>query len=105
MRPEWPPRRDELFPPLRIGSIVRSAKTPVVAGEQGLCVGCGIATLSISYYDLGTATGKMAAKVLTGEADISKIREAGYDSPQWSLEDAVADYVRNHLVTGKRLGD
>ena len=39
------------------------------------------------------------------EADISKVREAGYDSPQWSLEDAVADYVRNHLVTGNRLGD
>lgn len=41
-----------------IGSIVRSAKTPVVAGEQGICVGCGIATLSISYYDLGYKTGE-----------------------------------------------
>jgi putative ABC transport system substrate-binding protein len=29
-----------------------------------------VATLSISYYDLGVATGKMAAKVLKGE-DIS----------------------------------
>ena len=27
--------------------------------------GCGVATLSISYYDLGVATGKMAAKILT----------------------------------------
>ena len=33
--------------------------------------GCGVATLSISYYDLGYTTGEMAAKVLTGEADIS----------------------------------
>lgn len=54
-----------------IGSIVLSAGTPVVAGEQGLCAGCGIATLSISYYDLGCKTGEMAAQVLTGEADIS----------------------------------
>ena len=54
-----------------IGSIVRSAKTPVVAGEQGICVGCGIATLSISYYDLGYKTGEMAAQILKGEADIS----------------------------------
>ena len=54
-----------------IGSIVLNAGTPVVAGEQGICSGCGIATLSISYYDLGYKTGEMAAQVLTGEADIS----------------------------------
>jgi len=29
--------------------------------------------LSISYYDLGVATGKMAVKVLTGESDISEM--------------------------------
>ena len=39
--------------------------------EEGICSGCGVATLSISYYDLGYTTGEMAAKVLTGEADIS----------------------------------
>ena len=42
-------------------------KVPVIAGEEGICGGCGVATLSISYYDLGVATGKMAAKILTGE--------------------------------------
>ena len=54
-----------------IGNIVVAQKVPVVAGEQGICSGCGVATLSISYYDLGVTTGKMAAKILTGEADIS----------------------------------
>ena len=54
-----------------IGNIVKGAKTPVVAGESGICAACGVATLSISYYDLGSATGKMAAKILTGQADIS----------------------------------
>ena len=54
-----------------IDGICRPAGVPVIAGEVGICSGCGIATLSISYYDLGYATGKMAAKVLTGEADIS----------------------------------
>lgn len=44
---------------------------PVFAGEEGICSGCGVATLSISYYDIGYKTGEMAAKVLTGEADIS----------------------------------
>ncbi len=54
-----------------IDNICRPAKIPVVTGEEGLCKGCGVATLSISYYDLGMATGKMAAKILTGESDIS----------------------------------
>ena len=54
-----------------IANVVIPAKVPVVAGESGICSGCGVATLSISYYDLGYATGKMAAKILKGEADIS----------------------------------
>ena len=47
--------------------------TPVIAGEEGICKGCGVATLSISYYDLGVATGKMAAKILKGEAKVEEM--------------------------------
>ncbi len=54
-----------------IGNIVTAQKVPVIAGEQGICLGCGVATLSISYYDLGYKTGEMAVRVLTGEADIA----------------------------------
>ena len=54
-----------------IDSICQAAGVPIIAGEEGICAGCGVATLSISYYDLGVATGKMAAKILKGEADIS----------------------------------
>ena len=56
-----------------IANVVIPAKVPVVAGEGGICSGCGVVTLSIDYYDLGVATGKMAAKVLTGEANISEM--------------------------------
>lgn len=56
-----------------IGNIVTADKTPVIAGEAGICGGCGIATLSISYYDLGYKTGEMAAKILKGEANISEM--------------------------------
>ena len=56
-----------------IDNICRPAKIPVIAGEEGICSGCGIATLSISYYDLGYTTGLMAAKILKGEADISTL--------------------------------
>ena len=44
---------------------------PVITGESGLCSGCGVATLSIDYYDLGYTTGEMAADILQGEADIT----------------------------------
>lgn len=54
-----------------INNVCLPAGVPIIAGEEGICSGCGVATLSISYYDLGVATGKMAAKVLTGEGDIS----------------------------------
>lgn len=47
------------------------AKIPVIAGEQGICTGCGIATLSISYYDIGYKAGEMAYDVLANGADIS----------------------------------
>ena len=54
-----------------VDNICQPAGIPVVAGEAGICGGCGVATLSISYYDLGVTTGKMAAQILKGEADIS----------------------------------
>ena len=54
-----------------IRNVVETEKVPVVAGEEGLCAGCGVATLSISYYDLGVATGKMAYEILVNGADVS----------------------------------
>ena len=54
-----------------IHGTIADKKVPVIAGEEGICSACGIATLSIDYYDLGYATGEMAAKILTGEADIA----------------------------------
>ena len=54
-----------------INNICKPANIPVIAGEEGICGGCGVATLSISYYDLGVGTGQMAAKILKGEADIA----------------------------------
>ena len=54
-----------------IDSICRPAGIPIIAGEEGICAGCGVATLSISYYDLGYTTGEMAAAILKGEANIS----------------------------------
>ena len=55
-----------------IDNICRGVK-PVFAGEEGICGGCGVATLSISYYDIGYKTGEMAADILTGKAKVSEM--------------------------------
>lgn len=54
-----------------IANIVLPAKVPVVAGEEGICSGCGVATLTISYYDIGRKTGEMALDILLNGADIA----------------------------------
>ena len=56
-----------------IGNVVIPAKLPVVVGEEGICRGCGVATLTISYYDIGYATGEMAYEILANGADVSKM--------------------------------
>ncbi|MEE1196601.1 MAG: ABC transporter substrate-binding protein [Lachnospiraceae bacterium] len=56
-----------------INNICQPAGIPVVAGEEGICSGCGVATLSISYYDLGYATGEMAVRILSEGEDISEM--------------------------------
>lgn len=54
-----------------IANVVLPAKVPVVAGESGICTGCGVATLSIDYYQLGYTTGEMAYEILVNGGDIS----------------------------------
>jgi len=38
-------------------------------------------------------------------ADMQKIRDAGYTQRIMSLEDGIKDYVKNYLVSNKRLGN
>ena len=53
-----------------INNIATPAKCPIFAGEEATCKGCGYATLSISYYNIGAVTGEMAAEILLGTSDI-----------------------------------
>ena len=75
-----------------IDSICEPAKVPVIAGEEGICSGCGIATLSISYYDLGYTTGKMAVRILRDGEDISAmpIEYAEIQTPKYNKQNCEA---------------
>lgn len=54
-----------------INNVCLPAGVPIIAGEEGICSGCGVATLSISYYDIGYQSGLMAYEILVNGADVS----------------------------------
>ena len=74
-----------------IANIVLTEGTPVIAGEQELCRGCGVATLSIDYYNLGFATGKMAVRVLRDGEDITKMAIENDPNPQKFFNPTICD--------------
>ena len=51
-----------------IKNVTVPAGIPVIAGEEGICQGA-LATLSISYYDIGQAAGEMAYEILVNGKD------------------------------------
>lgn len=52
-----------------INEIVSAKNIPVIACEEGICIGCGVATLSISYYSIGQKAGEMAYEILVNGAN------------------------------------
>ncbi|HFI0453192.1 TPA: tryptophan ABC transporter substrate-binding protein [Streptococcus suis] len=47
-------------------SVANKTKTPIFTSVEDMVEGGGIASVTLSQYDLGVATGKMAAKILDG---------------------------------------
>lgn len=64
-----------------INNITLEKKIPVICGEEGTCVACGVATLTINYYELGVTTAKMAAAILTGEKNIEEMPIQYFENP------------------------
>ena len=56
-----------------VNNVCVPAGVPVIAGEEGICKGCGVATLSISYYDIGYKAGEMAYDILVNGSDVSQM--------------------------------
>ena len=64
-----------------IGNIAEPANVPIITGEEGPCKICGVATLTINYYDLGKTSGEMAAKILKGESKIADMAVEYFPNP------------------------
>ncbi|SCW54877.1 putative ABC transport system substrate-binding protein [Ruminococcaceae bacterium YRB3002] len=76
-----------------INNVALPAGIPIVAGEEGIMKGCGVATLSIDYYGLGRTTGEMAADILTGKSDISTLPIAYYPNPVKKYNPAICEQL------------
>lgn len=76
-----------------IDSICRPAGVPIIAGEADTCAGCGIATMSIDYYDLGYKTGEMAVDILKNGADITTMKI------EYTPEDKVSYLYNEEICT------
>ena len=74
-----------------IHQICSNANLPVVCGEEGICKGCGVITLSISYYNLGLKTGQMAVEILKDGKDISKMPIAYDEHPVKKYNPAICE--------------
>lgn len=74
-----------------IDAVCRPAKLPVICGEEGICKGCGVATLSIDYFNLGVKTGQMAVEILKDKKDISKMAIAYDENPVKKFNKALAE--------------
>ena len=74
-----------------INNVVLPTKTPIIAGEAGICSGCGIATLSIDYYNIGKKTGEMAVEILKNGADISEMAIQYDEAPVKKYNKTICD--------------
>ena len=63
-----------------INNVCLPAGVPIIAGEEGICGGCGVATLSINYYDIGYKAGEMGYDVLVNGADITTMEIASAEN-------------------------
>ena len=75
-----------------INNVALPAGVPIVAGEEGIMSGCGVATLSINYYDLGRTTGEMAVRILNGK-DISTMPIEYFQGPVKEYNPALCEQL------------
>ena len=83
-----------------ISAVALPVGVPIICGEEGICSGCGVATLSIDYYELGRTTGQMAVKILKGEADVSDMAIEYYPNPVKKYNEDIASQLNVTIPEG-----
>ncbi len=76
-----------------VSNICAPAGIPVICGEEGMCGAGGLATVSISYYDIGYVCGEMAYDILVNGADVSAMPIGYAASPEKKFNPDFADAI------------
>ena len=64
-----------------VRNICEPAGIPIIAGEENMCANGGLATVSISYYNIGYVCGQQAVAILRDGADVSAMPIAYASNP------------------------
>ncbi len=83
-----------------INNVAEPAGVPIINGEVFPCKICGVATLSIDYYDLGRTTGEMAARILTGEENVSEMPIEYFEKPEKLFNPTLAEAMNVTIPEG-----
>ena len=76
-----------------IRNVVVVEKKAIVGGDEGICSGCGVATICINYYDLGYATGEMAYEILVNGANIAEMPVQFSPNPLKKYNPELCEYL------------
>lgn len=74
-----------------IDAVCRPMGLPIVAGEENIAKGCGVASLSIDYFRLGFKTGQMAVEILKDGKDIATMPIAYDENPVKKYNKEICD--------------
>lgn len=66
----------------QVGQIAKEGKLPFITGEESMCEGMGICTLSVDYEELGKIAGEMAVRILVDGEDPATMAIETEDSSQ-----------------------
>ena len=83
-----------------INNVCTAAGLPVICGEEGMCGAGGLATVSISYYDIGHVCGEMAYDILVNGADVSTMPIGYAASPAKKYNSDFADAIGFEMPEG-----
>ena len=76
-----------------VRNITEAKGLPVICGEPNMCRNGGLATVSISYYDIGRACGKQAVEILKNGADVATMPIAYAENPVKEYNPAYAENI------------
>lgn len=76
-----------------ISNVCQNARIPIICGEEHMCANGSLATVALSYYEIGKLCGEQAIRILRDGADVSKMPIAYASNPVKKYNPAYAEAI------------